>query len=438
MHIYAVILVVVSLGCTGIYMAVRSLGATKTMSLLAAVGYVLLPQVEHLMFLRGEINIVGLGFLPLVFAALFRRSWGWFYFMCLLYATINYPHIFFIMFLGIIVAVFFKAWKQGIIAVLIGLAVLLWDNAVLRQAICGIYNEPNYFTSIIFNRITSDAFLTGIFQVGLTFTAKYITFLLMAVSFLPLLGIRREGKWNMEVIGILLFMLPFFGLSLVYDFGFFNQRNDVIIVPIYLSAVAAYMSLKKATGDLPNIEGKLYILRSSLIAGIISVSLFATAHFPWVVNYTCPKFITKDYYGVDSFNSLITEQKKNLGTRIVLDKVAEHVPSDASVAINVYGDIRAYITNRRKAWIFPDNPPGVEYYIIEQGVANQPSSDNMNTYIKAYRLFNDTDNYKIIYVSQDDKFFIIKNLHTSPIPENKDLSGWKVISDALLMKRCKR
>jgi hypothetical protein len=260
MHVYAVVLVVVSLGSAGTYIAVRSLGATKTMSLVAAMGYVLLPQVEHLIFHRGQVDMVGLGFLPLVFAALFRRSWGWFYIMCLLYAAINYPQTFSIMFLGIIVAVFFKAWKQGIIASLIGLVVMLWDNAVLRQAHCGLTTDPNYFVSFILPNIFSGELFTGAFRDSVTFTAKYITFLLMVVSFLPLLAIRKGGKWNLEIIGILIFMLPCVGLSFVYDYGYLYQRNDVIIVPVYLAAFAAYMSLKKETGESPSTaENHTYI-----------------------------------------------------------------------------------------------------------------------------------------------------------------------------------
>ncbi len=437
MQVYAVILIVVSLGSIGIYMAVRSLGATKAMSLWAAMGYILIPQVEHLMFIRGHFDIIGLGILPLVFAALFRRSWGWFYLICLFYATISYPQVFFIMFLGIIVGVFFKAWKQGIITVLIGLSVWLLDNAVLRQALCGIYNEPSYFASMIFSRIFSDNFMATLKE-GSVFTLKYITFLLMAVSFLPLFGIRREGKWNLEVIGILMFMLPCIGLSFIYDFGFFYQRNDAFIVPVYLSAFAAYVSLKKETGESPDMAEKLYILRPMLIAGIISISLFVTTHFPWVINSTSPKFITKDYYGDDSFNGLITEQKKNPRRRAVLEKIAEYIPPDASVSFLVKGDIKAYITNRQKVWLFPNHPPGVEYFIIEQGVGDKPSPSNIDIYIKIYELFTEGDKYELIYSSPDSYFAIIKNLHPLQVPRNEDILGWKILSNTLLMKGCKR
>ncbi|MBF0319075.1 MAG: hypothetical protein HQL01_04640 [Nitrospirae bacterium] len=434
MQVYAVILIVVSLGSIGIYMAVRSLGATKAMSLWAAMGYILIPQVEHLMFIRGHFDIIGLGILPLVFAALFRRSWGWFYLICLFYATISYPQVFFIMFLGIIVGVFFKAWKQGIITVLIGLSVWLLDNAVLRQALCGIYNEPSYFASMIFSSIFSGNFLATL-KGGFIFTLKYITFLLMAVSFLPLFGIRREGRWNLEVIGILLFMLPCVGLSFVYDYGFVYQRNDAIIVPVYLSAFAAYVGIMKEAGQSPKMAGKSDFFRPMLIAGIICVSLFGTTHYPWVVNSTSPKYVTKDYYDEDSFKTLITEQDKNKGRRLDLEKIAEYVPNDASLAFYAKGDILAYLANRQHAWIFPNSPPGVEYFVIDTA-PYKISLENMSIAIKIYEFYNDTDKYKILYTTVNN-YVIIKNLHPSPIPRNDDILGWKILLDTLLIKRCK-
>ncbi|MEO5358848.1 MAG: DUF2079 domain-containing protein [Nitrospirota bacterium] len=432
MQVYAVILIVVILGCTGIYIAVRSLGATKLMSLLAAMGYILLPQVENLMFIRGHFDIVGLGILPLVFAALFKRRWGWFYFMCLLYAAISYPQTLFIMFLGIITGIFFRAWKQGMIASLIGLSVMLWDNAVLHQALCGIYNDPSFFILVI-DRFLMDNDLTSKLMEILIFNVKYITLLLLAVSFLPLLGIRREGRWNTEVIGTLAFMLPGIGMSFVYgDYGFFYQRNDPFIVPIYLSAFEAYVALKKDANKAPNTE---VILRSLLIAGTVSVSLFATTHFPWVINYTCPKMITKDYYDVDSFKTLITEQAKNQKKRFVLEKIAEYIPSDASVACNVSTDIMAFLTNRQSVWFFPSYPLGVEYFVIE-GAQFAASLKNMHNYRISYKLCTDTDNFKILYYSLENTVVIVKNLHPSPIPRNETILGWRILINTLLMKGC--
>ncbi|MBF0403974.1 MAG: hypothetical protein HQL00_08415 [Nitrospirae bacterium] len=434
MQVYAVILIVVILGCTGIYIAVRSLGATKLMSLLAAMGYILLPQVEHLMFIRGHFDIVGVGILPLVFASLFKRRWGWFYFMCLLYAAISYPQTLFVMFLGIITGVFFRAWKQGMIALLIGLSVMLWDNAVLRQALCGIYNNPSYFVRVIDRLLTDNALTSRLMQIFI-FNIKYITLLLLAVSFLPLLGLRREGKWNLEVIGTLAFMIPSIGMSFVYgDYGFFYQRNDPYIVPIYLSAFVAYMTLKKGTRDTPNTE---YLFRSLLIASIISLSLFTTAHFPWVVNYTAPKMITKDYYGIESFKTLVNEQKKNEKRRDLLEKIAEYIPLGASVACYVNSDIRAFLANRQSVWFFPNYPPGVEYFVIE-GPKAPISPENMNNFRIAYNLFIDRENYQILYYSLDKTSVIIKNLHPSPIPRNEAILGWKILTNTLLMKGCNR
>ncbi|WP_236861802.1 hypothetical protein, partial [Candidatus Magnetominusculus xianensis] len=264
---------------------------------------------------------------------------------------------------------------------------------------------------------------------------KYITLLLLAVSFLPLLGLRREGKWNLEVIGTLAFMLPGIGMSFVYgDYGFFYQRNEPYIVPIYISAFAAYMTLKKDTRDTPNTE---YIFRSLLIASTISLSLFTTAHFPWVVNYTAPKMITKDYYGIESFKTLVNEQKKNEKRRDLLEKIAEYIPLGASVACYVNSDIRAFLANRQSVWFFPNYPPGVEYFVIE-GPKAPISPENMNNFRIAYNLFIDRENYQILYYSLDKTSVIIKNLHPSPIPRNEAILGWKILTNTLLMKGCNR
>ena len=60
MHVFSMVIVVVMIGSFGVYLAIRSLGGSKTLSLFGALGYCLIPWVELPIFKHGHFGNFGL------------------------------------------------------------------------------------------------------------------------------------------------------------------------------------------------------------------------------------------------------------------------------------------------------------------------------------------------------------------------------------------
>lgn len=421
MHVFAVVILVIAFGSFGIYLAVRSLKGSKTMALMAAIGFCLLPWVEKPIFMHGHFDVISYAVYPFVFAALFARRWLLFYVSVFLLSTINMPYTYSTMAIGLMIAIFFKAPRQGLIAVVIGFIVMLWDKEIIRESLRGIFDLSMQSSGTLMQLLMvmnfSSFIKAALFHVG------YIFLLLMTVSFLPLLGIRRDKDWDWPIIGMLLFAVigAFMGLFRSYDLA--SHRNANMVVPIYLSAFMVLTDMCRTKllardGD-KSLKNNIVLISFLLFSGIASVTFWFSNHYPWAVI---------NGKGILSVNYIKSSPIKAQYNHI-LAKMREFIPDDASVAYRIDAGIQAYITNRQKSWYLGLHPEGVEYYFIQTKEVvyidvNLPPWQEYLTKVEGDK------NNKLLY--KDDRLVIYKNLNPQPIPRLESVLGLDIPLKALV------
>src|SRR5208337_2732682 len=243
MHVFSVVMVVLLLGSVGVYLAIEALSGSKKMALAGALGFCILPQVEHVIFCKGTLEVVNLAIFPYVFAALFSRKWGYLYAASFIFALVSTPCIYLVLFIGIAIALFFKAPKQGIIVLIIGLIVLRFDTAVFGQSLVGILpsgrTTPDLFKFYVLKADMKDVFEAGVFNIA------YIFILIMTVACLPLLGVMKRSERRWEIMGLFFIASGGFILGLFRGWGWNFQRDGFLIVPIYLAAFVGLVGLRE-------------------------------------------------------------------------------------------------------------------------------------------------------------------------------------------------
>ncbi len=244
MHVFAPLMVVAVMGVPGMFWAVRAAGGSRVLALLGAVGFTLLPHVEILLFFKGYTDILALGVMPWVFAALFARKWWAFYVASLCLAAISYPYTYTVMIIGAATAVFFRAALPGAIAFLIGFLMMKWDVAVFMGSVLPYYKDasaiPSFFKHFILNRTIGSLikpFQTNIFYIGS---------IMQAGAFLPVLALRRNDRWNLPLVGLFvitgLSVVPMLFRSVAWEVA----RNSNFIVPLYVCAFKAFVDITGA------------------------------------------------------------------------------------------------------------------------------------------------------------------------------------------------
>jgi len=426
MHIYSMAIVVVLFGTFGVYLAIQALGGSKIMSLLGAMGYSLIPWVELPILYHGNFDNLGYAVYPYVFAFLFSQRWRLFYISLFLLAMISIPYTYSVMGLGVVVALFFKAPKQGIITFIIGFMILQWDMAVVRQSLCGIWDSgtqyPGLFAQLVLGCDIKTLIKPFLFQIIYIFT------LLLTVSFLPLYGVRRQKKWNWPIIGMLLFALIGASMGLFRSWHWFFHRNSNLVVPIYLSAFMAYISIRRLNEERN--KGHEITQREHILIGILLFSSITS------ITLWCPSHSHYPWVALRSLNNpldLIKPLPNNQKFTHILTKINELVPNNASVAYRVDMGLEAFVANRHKAWEMGYNPEGVEYYIVQTRSINQ-----IDTYYPKWQerleKLEDNKNYKLLY--KNDVLVIYKNLKPEPIPRLESVLGWDVLWKALIPGTC--
>jgi hypothetical protein len=421
MHVFAVVIVVITFGAFGIYSAVRALDGSKIMALMAAVGFCLLPWVEKSILVSGQFDLISYGIYPYVFAALFARRWILFFIAVFLLAIINMPYTYSVIALGVMIALFFSAPKQGIITVIIGLLALLWDQAIIRESLRGIWDLSSHPTGTMMQLFWNLNFTS--FIRATLYHALYIFLLLMTVAFIPLLGIKKNKQWNWPLIGVLLFAVVGAVMGLFRSYDIASHRNANMVVPVYLSAfmvLTCMFSPEKIPEEKTAANNeKNYLMIILIFAGLISTTLWFSDHYLWrgVIN---KKIVIMNKIKAEP----VTAKYEH-----VLSKMKEYVPADASVAYRIDAAIQAYITNRQKAWYLGYHPEGVEYYFIQtREVAYiDPNLPPWQEYL--IKVEGDKNN-KLLY--KDDGIVIYKNLHPKPIPRLERVLGWDILLGALL------
>jgi len=435
MHVFAMVIVVVLFGSFGVYLAVRALGGTNTTALLGAVGYCLIPWVELPIHFHGSFDNLGFAVFPYVFAFLFSKRWRLFYISLLLLALINIAYAYATVGIGVMVALFFKARRQGIIAVLIGFIVIWWEMALVNTSIRGIWNEqtapPGFFAQFVLSRDIKSLIKPVLFHIVFIFN------LLMIVSFIPLLGIRVQKKWNWPIIGLLFFSLIGAAMGLFRSYGWHFHRNSNMVVPIYLSAFMAYISIRRineTVGQSSTVnKGKDVVLSFLLFSSIASLTLWYTEHLPWSgLRY----FVNKPRNNISRISSLnvLRGNPDNEKFNHILATIKKYVPGDASIAYRIEAGLQAFITNRQKAWHIGEHPEGVEYYIVQTKKINYIDINLPLLEEHLKRLENENETFILLY--KDDMLVIYKNLHPRPIPRLESILGWDILFKAVIPRNC--
>jgi len=423
MHVFAVVILIISLGSFGIYLAVRALNGSKTMALMAAMGFCLLPWVERSILMYGQFDLISYAIYPYVFASLFARRWMLFYIAVFLLAMINMPFTYSVIALGVMVTVFFRFPKQGIITAVIGLLIMLWDQAIIRESLRGIWNlssQPTGTMMQIFLNLKEMLFIKAALH-----HIIYVFLLLLTVAFVPLLGIRKNKRWSWPLIGVLLFAMVGVVMGLFRSYDIASHRNANIVVPIYLSVFMVLSGIFQSDiceKALENNKREKILIIFLLFAGISSATLSFSKHYPWA------GMISRE---TTLFNYAKTTPTKSRYEHI-LRKMREFVPDNASVAYRIDAGIQAYITNRQKAWYLGYHPDGVEYYFIQtrEVVYIDPNLPPWQDYLRMVE--NDKKN-KLLY--KEDGLVIYENLNPKPIPRLESVLGWGVLFRALIPER---
>ncbi|MCG2830030.1 MAG: DUF2079 domain-containing protein, partial [Desulfobacteraceae bacterium] len=418
MHIYASLIVVAVLGVSGMFLAIRAMGGSKILALLGACGYVLLPHVESLLFFKGYYDVLGFAVLPWVFAALFARKWWLLYVSALCLAAISYPFTYTAMMIGLVTAIFFKAVAPGSIVFLIGFLMMKWDGA-LYVSILQSYKDVNAMPSFL-KYYVLDRTVGSLIQPARIYLV-YMGSILQAGAFLPLFQLRRDSKWNMPVIGLLVLTALCFFPMLFRSAAWEVPRNCMLIVPLYVSVFMAYTGMGRQSEN-PEIAAKSSsgkkIAAMCLSCCLIAMILFGNG-------YSAPSPLASHYpFGSNAklSSTKFTAERKN-----ALDKLARYVPQNATLAFIAEGDVDALLANRQHAWYMGRAPEGVQYYVffgIPDALSMQKTRDD---FIKKMQ-----QDAKFLLLYRDDSvpLLIYENRQARPIPRQENLLGWSVILKA--------
>jgi len=417
MHIFSQLIVVVCVGIPGMFFAIRKMGGSKILALLGAIGYILLPQVEILLFFHGYFDFLGLALFPWVLAALFARKWWLLYITSICLAAISFPYTYTVMMIGVIIAFFFNTFWRGVIVFLIGFLVMKWDHAVFISSSLA-YKEiseiPSFLKYYVLDRTI------GSLIPPIRLYIYYIGAILQAGAFLPIFLFRREKKWNMPVIGLLVLTAMSFILMLFRSAGWESQRNAVLIVPLYITIFLSYINLTKESG-IPEMDNKIHsnkkVVAICLSCCMIMMILYGngfgdaspvSSHYPFGPN-------------AKLYSTKFTVDRKN-----ALDTLAKYVPKNASLAFLAEGNVDAVLANRQHVWHINKisrEPDGVKYYVFF-GIQDSQSIKDREDLIT--KMQNDKK-FKMLYKDDSIPMVIFENMKAYKIPRQENLLGWSVL-----------
>ena len=414
MNIFAPMIVIIIVGLPGMFWAVRSAGGSKTLALLGAVGYALLPQVEGLLFHKGYLDILALAVMPWVLGALLARKWWAFYVSSVCLAAIGYPYVYTVMIIGIATAVFFKGVIPGTIVFLVGFVVMKWDSAVCMGSILPYYQDvseiPSFLKYYILDR-TIGSLITP-FKVNI----GYMGIMLQAGAFLPLLALRRNHRWNSVLAGLLAITCFSGVLMLFRSIGWNAHRNANFIVPLYVCAFKAFVDIAGTSGKakLQNGKGSPKITASiCLLCSMISMILVGSpyeSHYPW-----------------GGVKAKLNATEFTMKCRVALANFERYVPADAQLAVLPSGNFSAVLTNRQHVWRIGREPEGVKYYVVIGKMTSGPEEAESAQVIEKIR---QDKAFKLLYEDTSIPMVIFENLKAYPIPRDESLLGWSVLNRA--------
>lgn len=419
MHIFVQLIIVVTIGVPGMFWAIRAMGGTKNAAFFGALGYVLLPHVEILLFFKGYFDVLAFAVIPWIFAGLFARKWWVLYVSATCLAAISYPYTYTVMMIGLVAVIFFKTYRQGIIVFLIGFLMMKWDNAVFVSSSLSykdISEIPSFLKYYVLDRTIGS--LIRPFRVYL----DYIGSLFQAGAFLPLFQIRLDKKWNMPVIGMLVLVGMGMFLMLFRSAAWEVARNSNVIVPLYVCVFMTYVSMTQKNKDLEINDSNNSIKKCATIClscCMVTMILFGNA-------YSAPSPLASHYpFGS---NAKLYSTQFTLDRKFALEKLEQYVPSHATLAFMAEGNVGAVLANRQHVWHIGREPEGVQYYVcfgfqVPPGASPKPKG-KWNALIDKMQL---DEKFKLLYRDDSVPMVIYENMDAHPIPRKEELLGWNVL-----------
>lgn len=415
MHIFCQILVIIIVGLPGMFCALRALGGSKLLALVGTVGYAILPQTEVILFFKGYFEAMALAVFPWLFAALFSKKWWGFYLASFCLSAISYPFTYTVMFIGVVSVIFFNAHFPGTVAFLIGLTVMKFDSNVYVASVLPYYKDIGAIPSNLKFYVLDRTIGSLIFP--FQFHAWYVVWLLQSGAFLAPFAIRRNKKWNFQVIGLFSIAGLCFILMLFRNAGWAAARNANFIVPLYLCSFLAFIEIT-ATATGSSCQSKNTSIQfdatSCLITSMILTSL-------WGGGFKFPPYFSHYPFGSNA-KLYITEFTKN--RRVALSKLEQYLPKNATLAFLSEGPMDAVIANRQHVWAIGREPDGVKYYLFFGVPGTEAESSEWATRIDKTKKNN---SFKLIYEDTVTPVLLFENLKARPITRNEANIGWDVL-----------
>ncbi len=416
MHLFALQICIVAFGVPGVYWATRQTGGSRPFAVLAAIGYSLLPQIDTQLFFKGYFDTLALGIMPWLFGALLGKRWLLMCFFALLVALISYPHTYFVIIFGLAVVLFFRAFLPGAAVILIGWGIMKLDTAVFLAAVSPYHNSlselPSFFKSFVIDRKIDE--LAPAFKIN----SSYMISLLQGMAFLPLLTLRRNGRWDMAMLGLWFVLAGAFGIMLFRSAGWETPRNSFLIVPLFMMTMMASINLQQEFNTIPEGEDLRYRAAPS---ALLVISMAALIVFG--VRYNSTPLASHLPWGEGGYFMHSREGVRDWDT--ALAKLDAIVPKDAGIAWRATPEVHAFMTNRQHSWYIGGEPKEVKYCVF---LGDPVSSKEKQDWESQIANLSQRQSFKLLYQDTPGKQLIVfENLEAQPIPRNEKLLGWNVL-----------
>lgn len=421
MHVFALQICILAFGVPGMYWAARQAGLSRPLSVVSAIGYSLLPQVDTQLFFKGYFDALALGVLPWLFGALIGRKWRLMYVFAFLTASISFPYTYFVTIVGLATMIFFRGWVPGAIVALIGWMVLRVDTAVYAAAVSPYIDTskamPSFLQLYVLDRTI------GSLGYNFKINSAYIIVLMQGLAYMPLLALWRNHRWNMPILGFWAILAGAFVMMLFRSAGWEFQRNSLFIVPVFVMALIGYADLVKQAGAESTSASQVLWWRkvpTAMLLGSMAVLIFLGplynnpplgSHLPW------------------GESGYIRRNNDTMNWDGVLKKLYSVVPASASIAWRASPEVQAILTNRQHSWSIGREPEGVSYYVFLGNAQTTREAQEWDALIEKFR---QQPNLKLAYEEvAGQRLIVFKNQDAHAIRRNENHLGWTVLLKAL-------
>ena len=416
MHVFSLLLVVVISGVPGMFAAIRAMGGSKFVALMGAVGFALLPHTEVILFFKGYFDALALAVMPWVFAALFSRKWWALYLTSFCLATISFPYAYTVMFIGISAMIFFQAAFPGFVVLLIGVLLMKIDANLYIASSLPYYTTTENIPSF-FKRYVLDRSLASLYE-PFKFNVWYVLSLLQSGAFIALFVIKKNAKWNLNILGLFAITGLCVILMLFRSTGWEVARNVNFIVPVYVCTFKAFL-------DLEQPDCRFFCQNEIVSIGFVSrTCLFFSLFFSIIWGSGFTKFQPFASHYPFGANAKLHMTEFTASRRKALAKFEQYVPRDASLAFRSEGQLDAVFANRQHVWHMGREPDGVRYYLFFGTPGTEAEGAEWAALVDSKRM---NSSYKLIYEDTSTPMLIFENQKAHLITRNEEIIGWRVL-----------